>query len=55
MLVTDLGSYIVLKGCPESVKEIGYFSQVRPLLEYCSPVWSPHQVGLVHDFESTLR
>lgn len=41
--------------CPESVKEVGYFALVRPLLEYRTPVWSPHRVGLMQDLEMTRQ
>ena len=32
-----------------------FTTYVRPLLEYCSPVWSPTSVGLVNDLESVQR
>ena len=30
-----------LSQCPQKVKELAYFSLVRPKLEYSSPVWNP--------------
>ena len=32
-----------------------FTTYVRPLLEYCSPVWSPTSVALVNDLESSQR
>jgi len=32
-----------------------FSTYVRPLLEYCSPVWSPTSVTLVNDLESVQR
>ena len=32
-----------------------FTTYVRPLLEYCSPVWSPTSVALVNDLESVQR
>ena len=32
-----------LKDCPQNLKEIAYFSLVRPFLDYASAVWDPHQ------------
>jgi len=32
-----------------------FITYVRPLLEYCSPVWSPTSVALVNDLESVQR
>jgi len=32
-----------------------FTTYVRPLLEYCSPVWSTTSVGLVNDLESVQR
>ena len=37
----------VLRECPGNVKEVGYVSLVRPLLEYCCSVWDPYEVGLI--------
>ena len=28
---------------------------VRPILEYCSPVWSPHHVGMINKIENVQR
>ena len=35
-----------LRKCPANVKEKAYFGMVRPGVEYCSTIWSPHQAGL---------
>jgi len=45
----------VLKGCPSKVKSVAYFSLVRPLLEYCSAIWDPHQAGLIREIEMVQR
>jgi hypothetical protein len=45
----------VLKGCPQQVKSIAYFSLVRPLLEYCCTIWDPHEVGLIQEIEMVQR
>ncbi|HCF9438099.1 TPA: hypothetical protein NI641_006412, partial [Pseudomonas aeruginosa] len=33
-----------LRRCTSSTKETAYITLVRPLLEYCCPLWDPHQV-----------
>ena len=32
-----------------------FITYVRPLVEYCSPVWSPHSVSLIDQLESVQR
>ena len=32
-----------------------FITYVRPLLEYCTPVWSPHTVGLIRKIESVQK
>ena len=32
-----------------------HIATVRPLLEYCTPVWSPHTVGLIRKIESVQK
>ena len=32
-----------------------FITYVRPLLEYCTPVWSPHNIGLIKKVESVQR
>ena len=44
-----------LKGCPEKLKEIAYFSLVRSTLEYSSTVWSPHQQFNIKKLEGVQR
>ena len=40
-----------LKGCPVSTQIKCYKVLVRPLLEYASVVWDPHQQTLTHELE----
>ena len=40
-----------LRKCPKSVKAKAYIGIVRPVLEYSSIVWSPHQSGRKGDLE----
>ena len=40
-----------LRGATHTAKAQAYISLVRPQLEYCSTIWSPHQQNLVHDLE----
>ena len=32
-----------------------YTTHVRPVLEYCTPVWSPHNIGLIKKLESVQK
>ena len=41
----------ILGKCNQAMKEIAYKSLVRPILEYCSSVWDPYQIGLRGDIE----
>jgi hypothetical protein len=45
----------ILRGCPKHVKEVAYFSLVRPLLEYGGTIWNPHEEGLVKEIEMVQR
>ena len=45
----------VFRNCPETIKETGYTTLVRPLLEYCAPVWSPHLVTQILAVEMVQR
>ena len=44
-----------LKGCPEKLKELAYFSLVRSFLEYSATVWDPHQKFNVKKIEMVQR
>ncbi len=47
--------YRNLKGCPAKVHTTCYKTLVRPVLEYASSVWSPHQKNLIQDLEMVQR
>jgi len=32
-----------------------FITYVRPLLEYCTPIWSPYSVGMIKRVESVQR
>ena len=42
-------------GCHHEAKKRAYMALVRPHLEYCSPVWSPHQHKLTDALEKYRR
>ena len=39
---------------PEALVKV-FCTYVRPILEYCTPVWSPHHIGLVDKIEKVQR
>ena len=41
--------------CPRRVKEGCYKTLVRPIVEYSSTVWDPHQNKTIDKLESILR
>ncbi|XP_049854437.1 uncharacterized protein LOC126335323 [Schistocerca gregaria] len=45
----------ILRKCNPTTKEVGYSTLVRPMLEYGSAVWDPHQVGLIEEIEKIQR
>ena len=44
-----------LNQCHQSVKSTCYITYVRPILEYASTVWSPHQDGDINRLEMVQR
>jgi hypothetical protein len=44
-----------LRQCPMKIKEKAYQTLVRPKLEYCCPIWSPHQAKYIQKVESIQR
>merc|ERR1711867_13262 len=44
-----------LQGCPEQVQAHCFRGMVRPVLEYASSVWDPHQQYLINSLESVQR
>ena len=44
-----------LNQCHQLVKSTCYITYVRPILEYASTVWSPHQVGDINRLEMVQR
>ena len=47
--------YRNLKGCPSDVQLHCYKGLVRPVLDYASPVWDPHQQTLIDTLESVQK
>ena len=47
--------YRNLKGCPTDVQLHCYKGLVRPVLEYASPVWDPHQQTLIDTLEAVQK
>ena len=45
----------ILGKCDDKVREISYFSLVRPHLEYAASVWDPHEIGLKTELERVQR
>jgi len=53
-----LRSMLILKCFSSRNKDIllkAYITYVRPILEYCSPVWSPHLKNLIYKIESVQK
>ncbi len=44
-----------LKGCPAELKQLGYNSLVRSLLEYSAPIWDPHYAKDIQKIEKVQR
>ena len=44
-----------LSSCPPKVKQQCYESYVRPIIEYGSTVWDPHQIGEIKKLEKIQR
>ena len=44
-----------LKGCSNRAKKRAYSALVRPRLEFCAPVWNPHQRGQEEALEQVQR
>ena len=47
--------YRNLKGCPTSIQTHCYKALVRPVMEYASSVWDPHQEYLQHMLENVQK
>ena len=47
--------YRNLKGCPKNVQTHCYKSLVRPVMEYASPAWDPHQEYLCDMLENVQK
>jgi len=50
-----LRSRLILKCFFSRNKDFLLNKYVRPILEYCSPIWSPHLKNLIHEIESVLK
>ena len=44
-----------INSCPRHVKEICYFTYVRPKVEYASSVWDPHLIRNINNIEKIQR
>jgi hypothetical protein len=44
-----------LRGCTQDIKQLAYYTLVRPSLEYCGAVWDPHTADLTNKLESVQR
>ena len=44
-----------MHNCSKDAKKRAYIALVRPHLEYCSPVWSPHQLKLINTLEKVQQ
>ena len=40
-----------MHSCPKTVKEKVYRTLVRPIIEYCSPIWDPHKTNQIKKIE----
>nr|XP_047135744.1 uncharacterized protein LOC124812766 [Hydra vulgaris] len=51
-------AYLILKcfkTCDPCILVRDFTTYIRPILEYCSPVWSPHQIRLIKSVESVQQ
>ena len=49
---------LILKSFVSRDREVlvkAFVTYVRPILEYCAPVWSPYRVGLIKKVEDVQR
>ena len=44
-----------LHGCSQNTRALAYKALVRPVLEYASPVWDPHQDNHIEKLEAVQR
>ena len=44
-----------LHSCPQHVRAQVYLTLIRPVLEYASTVWDPHQIQLIQQIEQVQR
>jgi hypothetical protein len=43
------------KHCPRQVKVAAYNTLVRPILEYCAPIWDPHKDCQINQIQAVQR
>ena len=44
-----------LHSCPQNVRAQAYTTLIRPVLEYASTVWDPHEIQLIQQIEQVQR
>ena len=44
-----------MKGCPQQTKEKTYKAIVRPVVDYCDSIWSPHIKSYIQKIEMVQR
>ena len=44
-----------MHSCPQNVRAQAYTTLIRPVLEYASTVWDPHQIQLIQQIEQVQR
>jgi len=51
----ESGKYFAVLSRDTETLVRAFITYVRPLLEYCTPIWSPYSVGMIKRVESVQR